>query len=85
MLYYLHPDVSFFKGNGEPQMGAILDMPDNSASGDVSIWSLQVYTFTVSNLFFQVWNPPDTESTYGFNYDNCEAKAGPASLYLVKW
>ena len=28
---------------------------------------------------------PDTESTYGFNYDNCEAKAGPASLYLVKW
>jgi hypothetical protein len=35
MLYYLHPDVSFFKGNGEPQMGAILDMPDNSASGDV--------------------------------------------------
>ena len=35
MLYYLHPDVSFFKGNGEPQLGAILDMPDNSASGDV--------------------------------------------------
>jgi len=36
ILYYLHPDVSFFKGNGEPQMGPFLDMPDNTASGDVS-------------------------------------------------
>jgi hypothetical protein len=33
----------------------------------------------------QVWNPPDTESTYGFNYDNCEAKTAPGILYLVKW
>ena len=35
-LYYLHPDVSFFKGNGFKQIGPYLDMPDNSAAGDVS-------------------------------------------------
>mmetsp|Transcript_26175 Transcript_26175/g.53196 ORF Transcript_26175/g.53196 Transcript_26175/m.53196 type:complete len:83 (-) Transcript_26175:144-392(-) len=34
-LYYLHPDVSFFKGGGEPQMGPTIDMPDNTASGDM--------------------------------------------------
>mmetsp|Transcript_34638 Transcript_34638/g.80965 ORF Transcript_34638/g.80965 Transcript_34638/m.80965 type:complete len:80 (+) Transcript_34638:180-419(+) len=54
MLYYLHPDVSFFKGGGFKQLGPALDMPDNSAAGDV-------------------WNPPDTESTSGISYDNCEA------------
>mmetsp|Transcript_62675 Transcript_62675/g.91895 ORF Transcript_62675/g.91895 Transcript_62675/m.91895 type:complete len:81 (+) Transcript_62675:7-249(+) len=53
-LYYLHPDVSFFKGNGFKQLGPYLDMPDNSSAGDV-------------------WNPPDTESTSGISYDNCEA------------
>eukprot|EP00960_Hanusia_phi_P030303 748509-Hanusia_phi.AAC.2 len=53
-LYYLHPDVSFFKGNGFKQLGPYLDMPDNSAAGDV-------------------WNPPDTESTSGISYDNCES------------
>lgn len=53
-LYYLHPDVSFFKGNGFKALGPSLDMPDNSASGDV-------------------WNPPDTESTSGISFDNCEA------------
>ena len=37
MLYYLHPDVSFFKGNGFKALGPYLDMPDNSAAGDVSI------------------------------------------------
>lgn len=35
MLYYLHPDVSFFKGNGFKALGPYLDMPDNSAAGDV--------------------------------------------------
>jgi len=35
-LYYLHPDVSFFKGNGFKTIGPYLDMPDNSAAGDVS-------------------------------------------------
>ncbi len=35
MLYYLHPDVSFFKGNGFKAIGPYLDMPDNSAAGDV--------------------------------------------------
>mmetsp|Transcript_26964 Transcript_26964/g.67998 ORF Transcript_26964/g.67998 Transcript_26964/m.67998 type:complete len:81 (+) Transcript_26964:1-243(+) len=54
MLYYLHPDVSFFKGDGFKSIGPALDMPDNSAAGDV-------------------WNPPDTESTSGVSYDNCEA------------
>jgi len=53
-LYYLHPDVSFFKGDGFKALGPYLDMPDNSAAGDV-------------------WNPPDTESTSGISYDNCEA------------
>ena len=33
MLYYLHPDVSFFKGNGFKALGPYLDMPDNSAAG----------------------------------------------------
>ena len=37
MLYYLHPDVSFFKGSGFKQLGPYIDMPDNSAAGDVSI------------------------------------------------
>ena len=37
-LYYLHPDVSFFKGNGFKQIGPYLDMPDNSAAGDVSLF-----------------------------------------------
>jgi hypothetical protein len=36
MLYYLHPDVSLFKGSGFKQLGPYIDMPDNSASGDVS-------------------------------------------------
>ena len=36
MLYYLHPDVSFFKGNGFTALGPYLDMPDNSAAGNVS-------------------------------------------------
>ncbi len=36
MLYYLHPDVSFFKGSGFKQLGPYIDMPDNSAAGDVS-------------------------------------------------
>jgi hypothetical protein len=27
MLYYLHPDVSFFKGNGFTTIGPYLDMP----------------------------------------------------------
>ena len=34
-LYGGSPNVSFFKGDGEPQMGPILDMPDNSSSGAV--------------------------------------------------
>ena len=86
MLYYLHPDVSFFKGNGEPQLGSVLDMPDNSAAGDVR--NLFLVNYQIRNDLFcllQVWNPPDTESTYGFNYDNCEAKTAPGILYLVKW
>ena len=37
MLYYLHPDVSFFKGSGFKQLGPYIDMPDNSAAGDVRI------------------------------------------------
>ena len=37
LLYYLHPEVSMFKGGGEPQLGPAIDMPDNTASGDVSI------------------------------------------------
>ena len=36
MLYGGSPNVSFFKGDGEPQLGPILDMPDNSSSGGVS-------------------------------------------------
>ncbi len=36
MLYGGSPNVSFFKGDGEPQLGPILDMPDNSSSGAVS-------------------------------------------------
>jgi hypothetical protein len=36
MLYYLHPDVSFFKGSGFKQLGPYIDMPDKSAAGDVS-------------------------------------------------
>ena len=36
MLYYLHPDVSFFKGNGFTALGPYLDMPDNSSAGNVS-------------------------------------------------
>ena len=35
-LYGGSPNVSFFKGGGTAQMGPILDMPDNSSSGDVS-------------------------------------------------
>ncbi len=87
MLYYLHPDVSFFKGNGEPQLGSVLDMPDNSAAGDVSDFVPEhVIGYGVDlDRLLQVWNPPDTESTYGFNYDNCEAKTAPGILYLVKW
>jgi hypothetical protein len=50
MLYYLHPDVGFFKGNGFKSIGPYLD----SAAGDV-------------------WNPPDTESSNGISFDNCEA------------
>ena len=34
-LYGGSPNVSFFKGDGEAQMGPILDMPDNSSSGAV--------------------------------------------------
>jgi hypothetical protein len=34
-LYGGSPNVSFFKGDGEPQLGSILDMPDNSSSGAV--------------------------------------------------
>lgn len=64
ILYYLHPEVSFFKGGGEPQMGPALDMPDNTASGDM-------------------WNPPDTESTAGISFDNCEAKAMNGPMMLV--
>lgn len=41
-LYYLHPDVSFFKGDGFKAIGPALDMPDNSASGDVSVLSLSI-------------------------------------------
>jgi hypothetical protein len=47
-LYYLHPSVSMTKGNGEPQIGNYLDMPDNSAAGDVSLPS----------------DPPSTASSY---------------------
>jgi hypothetical protein len=35
MLYYLHTDVSLFKGSGFKQLGSYIDMPDNSAAGDV--------------------------------------------------
>lgn len=34
-LYGGSPNVSFFKGDGEPQLGPVLDMPDNSSSGAV--------------------------------------------------
>lgn len=37
-LYGGSPNVSFFKGGGTAQMGAIVDMPDNSSSGDVSLF-----------------------------------------------
>ncbi len=40
MLYYLHPDVSFFKGNGFTALGPYLDMPDNSSAGNVSALGL---------------------------------------------
>eukprot|EP00293_Proteomonas_sulcata_P005107 CAMPEP_0184330796 /NCGR_PEP_ID=MMETSP1049-20130417/144371_1 /TAXON_ID=77928 /ORGANISM="Proteomonas sulcata, Strain CCMP704" /LENGTH=68 /DNA_ID=CAMNT_0026653249 /DNA_START=487 /DNA_END=693 /DNA_ORIENTATION=- len=64
-MYYLHPEASMFKGNGTAQMGPYLDMPDNTASGDL-------------------WNPPDTESTMGISFDNCEAKAnGLSTLVMV--
>ena len=36
-LYGGSPNVSFFKGDGEPQLGPILDMPDNSSSGAVCL------------------------------------------------
>jgi hypothetical protein len=77
MLYYLHPDVSFFKGNGFTALGPYLDMPDNSSAGNVSR-HISTYRFpenrtTILILFLQVWNPPDTESTSGISYDNCEA------------
>jgi hypothetical protein len=36
MLYYLHNDASFFKGNGFMTIGPYIDMPDNSAEGNVS-------------------------------------------------
>jgi hypothetical protein len=35
-LYGGSPNVSFFKGGGTAQMGPVVDMPDNSSSGDVS-------------------------------------------------
>jgi len=54
----------FITGGGEPTLGGYLDMPDNTASGDV-------------------WNPPDTESTMGISYDNCEAAHG-APMGLVQ-
>ena len=41
MLYYLHPDVSFFKGNGFTALGPYLDMPDNSSAGNVSLLNLE--------------------------------------------
>ena len=53
------------QGNGEPQLGPALDMPDNSAAGDL-------------------WNPPDTESTMGISYDNCEAAVGPRAAIPVR-
>lgn len=31
MLYYLHPDVGFFKGNGFKAIGPYLDMPGKQA------------------------------------------------------
>ena len=34
-LYGGSPNVSFFKGGGTAQMGSILDMPDNTSSGDL--------------------------------------------------
>jgi len=34
-LYGGSPNVSFFKGDGEAQLGPVLDMPDNSSSGAV--------------------------------------------------
>jgi hypothetical protein len=48
-----------------------------------SCHDISCYVILIDDL--QVWNPPDTESTYGISYDNCEAKAMPGSLYLVKW
>jgi len=35
-LYGGSPNVSMFKGGGSAQMGSIVDMPDNTSSGDVS-------------------------------------------------
>ena len=29
-----------------------------------------------------LWNPPDTESTMGISYDNCEAAVGPRAAPL---
>jgi hypothetical protein len=41
-LYGGSPNVSFFKGDGEPQLGPILDMPDNSSSGAVCLGVVDV-------------------------------------------
>jgi hypothetical protein len=54
ILYYLHPEVSMFKGNGEPQIGNYLDMPDNSAAGDVSPISHPPSQTPRSTLHFDV-------------------------------
>eukprot|EP00290_Baffinella_frigidus_P005966 CAMPEP_0180124156 /NCGR_PEP_ID=MMETSP0986-20121125/4498_1 /TAXON_ID=697907 /ORGANISM="non described non described, Strain CCMP2293" /LENGTH=53 /DNA_ID=CAMNT_0022063471 /DNA_START=43 /DNA_END=204 /DNA_ORIENTATION=+ len=34
-LYGGSPNVSMFKGGGTAQMGSIVDMPDNTSSGDL--------------------------------------------------
>eukprot|EP00960_Hanusia_phi_P052503 761498-Hanusia_phi.AAC.2 len=34
-LYGGSPNVSMFKGDGTAQLGAIVDMPDNTSSGEV--------------------------------------------------
>lgn len=50
----------------------------------LQLWSLQ------PDWNLQVWNPPETESTSGFNYDNCEAARGVpkvmagSMMYLVR-
>jgi len=50
-LYGGSPNVSFFKGDGEPQLGSILDMPDNSSSGGYVV--LHIFPTSLEHISLQ--------------------------------